>query len=69
MSAREPHAATASRWQLSWRADPVTRALADRHYNRQAVGAAQFVPPGACVVLRTPDAAAAAPARDREAAR
>jgi hypothetical protein len=41
------------RWQLSWRADPVARKLADRHYNRQSVGAAQFVPPGACVVLRT----------------
>jgi len=27
--------------------------LADRHYNRQAVGAPQFVPPGACVVLLT----------------
>jgi hypothetical protein len=26
--------------------------LADRHYNRQAVGAPQFVPPGRCVVLR-----------------
>lgn len=41
------------RWCQSWRADPVARALADRHYNRQSVGAAQFVPPGACVVLRT----------------
>jgi hypothetical protein len=27
--------------------------LADRHYNRRSVGAAQFVPPGQCVVLRT----------------
>ena len=42
------------RWQLSDRADPVARRMADRHYNRQAVGAAQFVPPGRCVVLRTP---------------
>lgn len=40
-------------WARSWRADPVARAIADRHYNRQSVGAAQFVPPGACVVLRT----------------
>lgn len=40
-------------WAVSWRADPVARALADRHYNRQKVGAPQFVPPGACVVLRT----------------
>jgi hypothetical protein len=39
------------RWQLSWRADPVARQLADRHYNRQAVGAAQFVPPGRCLVV------------------
>lgn len=38
-------------WSLSWRADPYARAIADRHYNRQKVGAAQFVPPGRCVVL------------------
>lgn len=44
------------RWQLSYRADPVTRRIADRHYNRQKVRAAQFVPPGRCVVLRTPEA-------------
>lgn len=48
-----------TRWQLSWRADPVARAVADRHYNRQAIGSAQFVPPGACVVLRTPEGGAA----------
>jgi hypothetical protein len=42
------------RWQLSDRADPVARAIADRHYNRQKVGSGQFVPPGRCVVLRTP---------------
>ena len=41
------------RWRLSWRADPVARALADRHYNRQSVGADQFVPPGRCLVLVT----------------
>lgn len=40
-----------STWRLSWRADPVGRALADRHYNRQSIGAAQFVPPGRCLVL------------------
>lgn len=39
-------------WGISWRADPGGRAIADRHYNRQNVGAAQFVPPGGCVVLR-----------------
>jgi hypothetical protein len=43
------------RWQLSFRADQVTREIADRHYSRQTVGAKQFVPPGRCVVLRTVD--------------
>ncbi len=43
-------------WTISWRADPVARAIADRHYNRQAVGAPQFVPPGRCVVLLTEEA-------------
>jgi hypothetical protein len=38
-------------WRLSNRADPTARKIADRHYNRQHVGAAQFVPPGRCVVL------------------
>lgn len=32
--------------------------LADRHYNRQSVGAAQFVPPGRCLVLLTEGATA-----------
>src|SRR5262249_24688620 len=41
------------RWMLSWRADPMARRIADRHYNRQTIGADQFVPPGRCVVLRT----------------
>jgi hypothetical protein len=41
------------RWVLSWRADPRARVLADRHYNRQKIGAAQFVPPGRCLVLVT----------------
>jgi hypothetical protein len=40
-------------WERSWRADPRARILADRHYNRQRVGADQFVPPGRCLVLRT----------------
>ncbi len=39
----------------SWRADPRARVIADRHYNRQKVGAAQFVPPAGCLVLVTPD--------------
>lgn len=42
------------RWQTSWRADPDARVIADRHYNRRAIGAAQFVPPGRCVVLVIP---------------
>ena len=46
-------AAAESPWRLSWRADPEVRALADRHYNRQNVGAPQFVPPGRCLVLKT----------------
>ena len=45
-----------SAWIESWRADPVARRLADRHYNRQKVGAPQFVPPGRCLVLVTPNA-------------
>ncbi len=45
-----------SLWNLSWRADPVARDLADRHYNRQSVGADQFVPPGRCLVLVRPGA-------------
>lgn len=40
-------------WRLSDRADPRAVPLADRHYNRQHIGAPQFVPPGRCVVLLT----------------
>src|SRR5512138_3025450 len=39
------------RWRESWRADPGGRRIADNHYNRQKVGADQFVPPGRCQVL------------------
>jgi hypothetical protein len=46
------------RWRLSWRADPRAREIADRHYNRQSVGADQFVPPGRCLVLLTEEAGA-----------
>jgi hypothetical protein len=49
---------TGSPWRPSWRADPAARVLADRHYNRQAHGAAQFVPPGRCLVLLTADRSA-----------
>jgi hypothetical protein len=43
-------------WALSHRADARALPLADRHYNRQKPGTPQFVPPGRCVVLLTPDA-------------
>jgi hypothetical protein len=43
-------------WHLSNRADPRAREIADRHYNRQKVGAPQFVPPGRCLVLFVPGA-------------
>jgi hypothetical protein len=42
-------------WMKSYRADPALVSLADRHYNRQKPGAPQFVPPGRCVVLHTPN--------------
>ena len=45
-------------WALSHRADPRALPLADRHYNRQKIGSSQFVPPGRCLVLLTPDAGA-----------
>lgn len=38
-------------WRVSHRCDPVARELADRHYNRQSIGAANFAPPGRCLVL------------------
>jgi len=38
-------------WELSYRADPRARKIADRHYSRQKPGTKQFVPPGRCVVL------------------
>ena len=45
-------------WHLSYRCDPRARPLADRRYNRQHVGAPNFVPPGRCLVLLTADAGA-----------
>ena len=44
-------------WSASNRADSTVRPLADRHYNRQKVGAPGFAPPGRCKVfaLRMPD--------------
>lgn len=40
-------------WHISYRVDPRARKIADRHYNRQKIGASQFVSPGRCVVLVT----------------
>src|SRR5262245_37667037 len=45
-------------WLLSHRFDPRALPLADRHYNRRAVGSPQFVPPGRCLVLLTETAQA-----------
>lgn len=39
------------RWHVSHRFDEQALPLADRHYNRRAVGSPQFVPPGRCFVL------------------
>lgn len=44
------------RWQLSHRAAPKGREIADRHYSRQKVGSPQFVKPGSCLVLLTDSA-------------
>ena len=38
-------------WHISHRADTRARVIADRHYSRRTPGAAQFVPPGRCLVL------------------
>jgi hypothetical protein len=43
-------------WCRSHRADPRALPLADCHYTRQKAGTPQFVPPGRCMVLLTPDA-------------
>jgi hypothetical protein len=45
-----------SLWQISDRADPSVVPFADRHYNRQHIGAPQYAPPGRCLVLKRPDA-------------
>ena len=39
-------------WEETNRADQFAREIADRHYNRQSIGSAQFVPPGRCLVLK-----------------
>lgn len=43
-------------WEHSSRTDRRARVIADRHYNRQSIGAANFVPPGRCLVLYAPGA-------------
>jgi hypothetical protein len=43
---------------MSHRFDRRALPLADAHYNRRKVGSPQFVPPGRCLVLLTPDAGA-----------
>lgn len=45
-------------WRQVRRTDARARALADRHYSRQTVGAAEFAPPGRTFVLLGLDAAA-----------
>jgi len=43
-------------WMMSNRADWRALPLANRHYNRQNPNSKQFVPPGRCLVLLTPNA-------------
>lgn len=40
-------------WAISHRFDADAVPIADRHYNRRAIGSPQFVPPGRCIVLLT----------------
>lgn len=40
-------------WLRTTRNDVQGRELADRHYNRQKIGAPGFVPPGRCLVFKT----------------
>lgn len=42
-------------WNISDRADPPAVKIADRHYSRQKPGTPQFVSPGRCLVLLTPE--------------
>ena len=43
-------------WTLTNKGDQECRALADRHYSRQTVGARQFTRPGRNLVLKTENA-------------
>lgn len=38
-------------WRLAHRAHPFARDIADRHYNRQSIGADNIAPPGRALVL------------------
>lgn len=40
-------------WLVANKGSKLCLPMADRHYNRQAVGSRQFCPPGRTVVLRT----------------
>jgi hypothetical protein len=42
-------------WRRVTRCDPAARALADRHYSRQTIGAAGFLPPGTTLTLLSRD--------------
>lgn len=46
---------SASPWRRSDKFDPASRAIADRHYNRQKPGTPQFVRPCRSLVLRSED--------------
>jgi len=48
----QPRRSSRVRWIESHRGDAEVVPLADRHYNRQKIGAPQFVPPGRCHVLK-----------------
>lgn len=43
-------------WRRTWKSDPDAREIADRHYNRQKPGTAQFTQPGRNLVLLRNDA-------------
>jgi hypothetical protein len=55
---REMTSGAAANWELAHRCDKRGRALADRHYSRQTVGAKNFVKPSRCLVLVSRDSKA-----------
>jgi hypothetical protein len=38
-------------WLERWSCCPISRKIADRHYNRQKIGSERFAPPGMCICL------------------